>query len=200
MRQFRTFYYRIRFIYRFDIFRQIIYLYRKIMEETVICSDALADMECLFPREAPARNTFRGLYFVMPATGEAMVEIDSRPHRLYPGVLLTLLPGHALQTVSHSHDFRCLLLSVPFEYMNDFPYMLQSCISEKMEQMPYLLLSPDEQALLKENYGAIARHYPQTSHSSYREIMRCLFFVLPPKFVLFIQTGSSGYLQHTMRK
>lgn len=147
------------------------------MEETVICSDAIADMERLFPWEAPARNTFRGLCFVMPVTGEATVEIDSRPYRLCPGVLLTLLPGHVLQIVSRSHDFHCFLLSVPFEFMNDFPYMLQSCISEKMEQMPYLLLLPDQQNLLRENYRAIARHYPQTLHSSYQEIMRCLFFI-----------------------
>lgn len=147
------------------------------MEETIICSDATVDMERLFPREAPARNTFRGLCFVMSATGEATVEIDSRPYRLCQGVLLTLLPGHLLQTVSRSDDFRCLLLAVPFEFMNDFPYMLQSRISEKMEQMPYLLLSTDEQALLPEYYKAIACHYPHTSHSSYREILCCLFFV-----------------------
>lgn len=147
------------------------------MEETIICSDAIADIERLFPRESLVRNTSRGLCFVMSVTGEATVEIDNRPYRLCPGVLLTLLPGHVLQTVSRGDHFRCLLLSVPFEFMNDFPYMLQSCISEKMEQMPYLQLSPDEQSLLTENYRAVARHYPHTSHSSYREIMRCLFFV-----------------------
>lgn len=147
------------------------------MENTVICSDATVDMERLFPQEIRTRNMFRGLYFVMSEAGEATVEIDRRPYRFCPGVLLTLLPGHVLQTVSHSDDFRCLLLSVPFEFMNDFPYMLQSCISEKMEQMPYLQLIPDERALLSEHYRAIARHYPHTSHSSYGEILRCLFFV-----------------------
>lgn len=147
------------------------------MEETTICSDATVDMERLFPRETRARNTFRGLYLVIPTAGEATVEIDSRPYRLCPGVLLTLLPGHVLQTVSRSNDLRCFLLAVPFEFMNDFPYMLQSCISEKMEQMPYLLLSSDERDFLAEHYRAIARHYPHTSHSSYREILRCLFFV-----------------------
>lgn len=147
------------------------------MEETIICSDAIADMVRLFPKEAQTRNTFRGLCFVMPAMGEATVEIDSRPYRLYPGVLLTLLPGHVLKTDSYSDDFRCRVLAVPFDFMNDFPYMLQSRISEKMGQMPYLLLSPEEQAILPEHYRTIARHYAHTQHSSYREILRCLFFV-----------------------
>lgn len=147
------------------------------MEESIICSDAIADMQRFFPREVPARNTFRGLCFVMPVSGEATVEIDNRPYRLCPGVLLTLLPGHVLQTISYNTDFRCSLLGVPFEFMNDFPYMLQSHISEKMGRMPYLLLNPEEEALLPEHYRAIARHYSRTQHCSYREILRCLFFV-----------------------
>lgn len=147
------------------------------MEETIVCSDAMADMERFFPREAPARNTFRGLCFVLPVSGEAMVEIDNRPYRLCRGVLLTLLPGHVLQTLSNDADFRCSLLAVPFDFMDDFPYMLQSHISEKMGRMPHLQLSPEEQALLPEHYRAIARHYSRTQHSSYHEILRCLFFV-----------------------
>lgn len=147
------------------------------MEEPVICSEAVADMERFFPLDAPARNTFCGLCFVMPTCGEATVEIDGRPYRCGYGVLLTLLPGHALQTVSRTEDFRCLLLAVTFEFMNDFPYMLQSCISEEMQQMPWLMLNADQQNLLPEHYRAIARHYPRTSHTSYREILRCLFFV-----------------------
>lgn len=147
------------------------------MEETVICSETTDDFGMLFPGEPQARNTFRGICFVMSANGEATVEIDSRPYRLFPGVLLTLLPGHVLHCASRPDDFRCLLLSVPFEFMNDFPYMLQSSISGKMEQMPYLLLDVEKQSLLLEYYRAIDRHYPHTSHSSYREILRCLLFV-----------------------
>lgn len=146
------------------------------MEESVICSEAAADMEHFFPGDAPARNTFRGLCFVLSAGGEATVEIDSRPYRFGPGALLTLLPGHLLQTVGRTADFHCRLVAFPFEFMTDFPYMLQSRISEKMGQMPYLLLDPDEQTLLPEHYRAIARHYPRTEHSSYREILRCLLF------------------------
>lgn len=147
------------------------------MEEAIICSDAVADMERFFPKDVPARNTFRGLCFVLAADGKAEVEIDHRPYRFGPGALLTLLPGHLLQTVSRTADFRCRLVAFPFEFMADFPYMLQSCISEKMEQMPFLLLRPDEQALLPEFYKAIAGHSSRTAHSSYREILRSLLFV-----------------------
>lgn len=147
------------------------------MEEAIICSGGIADMERFFPGNAPARNTFRGLCFVLGADGEAEVEIDHRPYHFGPGALLTLLPGHLLQTVNRTPDFQCWLVAFPFEFMADFPYILQSHISEKMEQMPFLLLNPDEQSLLPEHYKAVARHYPRTAHSSYWEILRSLLFV-----------------------
>lgn len=147
------------------------------MEESIICSEVTDDMERFFPWDAPVRNTFRGLCFVLSAGGEAVVEIDSRPYRFCSGALLTLLPGHLLQTISCTSDFHCQLVAFPFEFMADFPYMLQSRISEKMEQMPFLLLNRDEQSLLPEHYRAIVLHYPRTTHTSYREILRCLFFV-----------------------
>lgn len=147
------------------------------MEESIICSEATVDMERFFPRDIPSRNTFRGLCFVLSASGEADLEIDHCPYRFGPGALLTLLPGHLLQTVSCTADFHCLLVAFPFEFMVDFPYMLQSHISEKMEQMPFLLLHPDEQALLPVHYRAIAGHCSRTGHTSYGEILRCLLFV-----------------------
>lgn len=142
-----------------------------------ICSDTIAAMEQFFSPEAAARNTFRGPCFMLPVEGEAIAEIDGWPYHLRPGVLISLLPGHLLRTLSRNDKFRCCCLAFTFDFMNDFPYLLRSQISEEMAQIPYRELREDREKQLFSYYNTIATHFVRTSHHSYKEILRSLAFV-----------------------
>lgn len=130
-----------------------------------------------FPTDVPGRNTYAGLLFILPLSGQATVEVDGRLYIVQPGVLLTLLPYHLVCTKMMDAEFRCGLLSFTFDAMTDFPYMLQSCISEKMERTPIIRLTSGESDRLQSLYETIATHHRLTTHPSYAEILRSFLFI-----------------------
>lgn len=131
----------------------------------------------IFPTDIPQRNTYTGLTFILTIEGEAIVEIDQSPYTLQPGILLTLLPSHLLNTIQYSENFQCLTFAFMFDAMTDFPYMLQSYISEAMERNPSIQLTGEELNKLEDWHKIITRHYQLTTHPSYREILRSLIFI-----------------------
>lgn len=147
------------------------------MERSFFISEATDSIEQFFPPEAPRRNQFVGIIFVLTVKGEAVVEIDNRPCSLLPGTFLSVLPGHLLTIREDIADFSYRILAFTFDFMADYPYMLRSCISEQMEKNPCMRLSEEEMLSLMDTYSMICRHYPRTLHASYREILRSLAFI-----------------------
>lgn len=131
----------------------------------------------IFPIDIPQRNTYTGLTFILTTAGKAIVEIDKSPYTLQPGILLTLLPSHLLNTIRYSADFQCLTFAFMFDAMTDFPYMLQSYISEAMERNPSIQLTGEELNKLEDWHKTISRHYQLTTHPSYQEILRSFIFI-----------------------
>lgn len=119
------------------------------------------------PADAPQRNDMKGLVFILTTRGRAMVEVDGRSCSLIAGSMLTLLPSHLVQTLSHSEDYQCLTLAFPFDAMADFPYLLPSLVTEKMEQSPLIKLSEEEYEFLVGGFAVIRRHYALVNHPSY---------------------------------
>lgn len=142
--------------------------------------------------DAPQRNDLKGLAFILATSGQAMVEVDSRPMTLLSGCMLTLLPSHLLQTISCSKDFGCLTLAFPFDAMTDFPYLLPSLVAEKMEQSPLIKLSEEEYEFLVGGFAVIRRHYALVNHPSYEEILRSIVYV-------FTAEVSAIYTNHPMK-
>lgn len=146
-------------------------------EASFFISDQADALLRFLPVGTPYRNRLAGPVFILPTSGEAMVEVDGRTYTLRGGTLLALLPSHLQHTVLCATDFCCLTLAFEFDLMADFPYVLQSNVSQKMGHTPFLFLSAEARERLEGAYRAIALHHARTSHPSYREILRSLVFI-----------------------
>lgn len=147
------------------------------MTSSTCISSGIDALQHFFPVDAPARNTFAGLVFVLVTAGEVTVEIDSRPYTLQPSTLLTLLPSHLLQTITFAPDLQCLTLSFLFDTMADFPCMLQPCISEQIQRIPFIRLIPEDAVRLSALHADILRHHRITAHPFYQEVLRAQLFI-----------------------
>lgn len=147
------------------------------MKQTPFICSCNDSFQLFFPIGTPERSMLDGIAFILITAGEGIVKIDNHPYTLQPGTLISILPAHLLQWISKSSRFEYLCLAYEFDFMDDFPFMLHSCISEKMGSIPCIQLTTETEALLSGYHSTIKKHIPQTTHSSYQEILRSLIFV-----------------------
>lgn len=149
-------------------------------------SGPIDDLTFLFPKRAEARNSLRGVYFLLALQGEAFIQIDGKRYSFQPGTFLCLTPNHLLSLLSRTANFRFEYLSFEYDFLSDFPLLLKADISDKMGAIPFLRLHPAEYTLIASYFNFMLDRYPDSLHQM--EIIKGLLF----SFVIEISRIYSG--------
>ena len=108
--------------------------------------------------------------------GEAELTIDYKAYHISQNNLLTLIPSHALRTLSQAANFRGYMIAVSKSFMDDygwFPKKGGSMLSYmEIRKHPCELLTPQEAETVLSGMARIRQALAQTSHTFYKEMIQ----------------------------
>ena len=155
------------------------------------------NLSLLFPGQTAMRTIPGRAHFMLTLRGRAAIEIDGLRHKLRPGTLMLILPGHLVRMVSHTDSFIFDYMCFDFDFLADFPLLLNTDISDQATNYPCVTLGTDGLSMAKQYFTLIGKRSRESRNS--RAVTKGLLFSFIMEISAFYDTRNEDS-RHTSRQ